>query len=330
MILSPRVETRVAAWEPRRDTPSSLVVRDFVSAMVAAGLTRRELRLTAKVGPIVERLPRSRWSRISQDPIVVPMMGFQPALLWSASLFGEVVPFCWDVWPSDYPVWEELLSRLTPRSVFMTSRQSAEHFAIVLGETQVKHLSEATNVAAYDASLPLDRRHIDVLELGRRHEVWHAQAKPALSKRKRSHLFERTRGELVFQGSDSMRRGLASAAVSVCFPSAATHPERAGGVSTATHRYFESMASGCLMVGSAPPELVDLVGYNPVVEADLDNAGNQILEILDCLPEWQPLVDANLRVVCERGTWSSRASAIRSVLNESFSTSGGLPAGGAG
>ena len=62
--------------------------------------------------------------------------------------------------------------------------------------------------------------------------------------------------------------GLANSRVSICFPQSITNPERCGKVETVTLRYFESMASKCLIVGKCPLELRDLFGYNPVIEVD--------------------------------------------------------------
>ena len=87
--------------------------------------------------------------------------------------------------------------------------------------------------------------------------------------------------------------GFGDAKVSVCFPSSTTHPQRSGSVETATHRYFESFASRCIVVGRAPAELVDLFGYNPVVEADtraqrsslFASWSNHMANSVNCVPE---------------------------------------------
>ena len=45
-----------------------------------------------------------------------------------------------------------------------------------------------------------------------------------------------------------------------------TQPEVAGDIETLTQRYWECMFSRMVMVGHAPQELIDFIGYNPVIE----------------------------------------------------------------
>ena len=65
------------------------------------------------------------------------------------------------------------------------------------------------------------------------------------------------------------------------FPCSLTHPERSGPVETVTHRYFESMASKCLIIGHAPRELIDLFGYNPAIEMQANHEFKQLQALLD-------------------------------------------------
>src|SRR5215212_10345929 len=80
-------------------------------------------------------------------------------------------------------------------------------------------------------------------------------------------------------------------------PISMTHPARSGNVETVTLRYFESMAAKCLIVGHCPAELIEVMGYNPVIEADLSSgpaaAAAQIADILADVGRYQPQVDRN-------------------------------------
>jgi hypothetical protein len=98
--------------------------------------------------------------------------------------------------------------------------------------------------------------------------------------------------------------------ISVCIPASITHPERSAWVKTTTHRYFESMASRCILLGHSPEELCDLFGYNPVVEIETGHEAEQILSILKDPASYQELVDKNYKTVIERGTWASRIPEI--------------------
>ena len=53
----------------------------------------------------------------------------------------------------------------------------------------------------------------------------------------------------------------------------------AGDIETLTQRYWENMLSRIIMVGHAPKELVDLIGYNPIIEIDKENDKEQIIDI---------------------------------------------------
>ena len=127
-------------------------------------------------------------------------------------------------------------------------------------------LPEATDPSEYSSSVPWAERDIDVLELGRKSNSFHGKIAAPLANAKRSHLFERVKGEIIFPDRKGFLEGLARSKISICFPCSQTHPERFGSVETVTNRYFESMASKCLIVGHAPRQLTDLFGYNPVIE----------------------------------------------------------------
>ena len=71
--------------------------------------------------------------------------------------------------------------------------------------------------------------------------------------------------------------------IMVCFPQCDTNPGRAGNIETLTIRYWEAMLSGCVIIGRAPNELINLIGYNPVIEVDWERAQEQLEEILFCI-----------------------------------------------
>nr|WP_240929649.1 glycosyltransferase [Streptomyces coryli] len=74
------------------------------------------------------------------------------------------------------------------------------------------------------------------------------------------------------------------------------------------------MASGCLLIGRAPAELVRLLGFNPVVEADRDAPERQVREILADPAHWQPRVDRARERVREVGDWRARVRELRAAL----------------
>jgi hypothetical protein len=175
-------------------------------------------------------------------------------------------------------------------------------------------LPEATDPDAYDPSKPLADRTIDVLELGRRHESVHAEIVGPLASGGETHKYQLAEGEIVFPSRDALVAGLGDAKLSILFPSSLTHPSRSGNVETVTHKYFESMASGCIPVGRCPTELEDLFGYNPVLQLDESNPVTHIRALLSDLDSHRCLVERNLARLLEVGTWDARAQTLLSAL----------------
>src|SRR5262249_17932004 len=144
------------------------------------------------------------------------------------------------------------------------------------------------------------------------------------SRRGFKHLYERRKGEIVFETRREFVRGLANSKISVCFPQSLTHPERFGHIETVTSRYFESMASICLIVGKCQAELRAVFYYDLCIEADLSFPEEQLEAILGRIEEYQPLVDRNLQTVQRIGTWYARVATIESCLHAAGYS---LPAG---
>jgi hypothetical protein len=106
--------------------------------------------------------------------------------------------------------------------------------------------------------------------------------------------------------------------MTVIFPRSITQPEMAQGIETLTQRYWECMLSRILMVGHAPKELTDLVGYNPVIELDMEHDLEQIESILDDIanPVYQELVDRNRETALRMGSWDIRMKQVMEWLRE--------------
>ena len=152
--------------------------------------------------------------------------------------------------------------------------------------------------------------------MGRKHEIYHNRIADKLAQANRVHLYERAPGQFIFPGRAELVDGLARTKILICFPRCQTHPEETGGVETVTYRYFQSMASKCLIVGHAPQELIDLFGYNPVLEVQVGNEFEQIEWVLSNLDSFSALVDQNYARLLEVGTWTSRVEKILDVLRE--------------
>ena len=214
--------------------------------------------------------------RFTFDPVFVVFMGFSESKTIPFSYWTEIFPYCFDCWPNEYERWASFFKRHRVRLAFFSARQSAMHFAAEFPEMRAVWLPEATNPLDYCASKSLSDRDIDVLELGRRYDRFHIKIADSLAGAGRRHLFERVKGEIIFPDRATLIEGMGNSKISICFPCSQTHPARSGSVETVTHRYFESMASKCLIVGHAPKELTDLFGYNPVIEVRWGSEFEQI------------------------------------------------------
>jgi len=177
-------------------------------------------------------------------------------------------------------------------------------------------LPEATDPFDYCPTKSWYERDIDVLELGRQNRSFHEQLLDPLAKANRQHLFEKAEGEIIFPDRTSFLDGLSRSKMSICFPCSQTHPERCGLVETVTHRYFESMASKCLVAGHAPQELIDLFGYNPVIEIQEGHEVEQIESSLTDPNGFQQLVDRNYRRLLEIGTWKTRIATLLDIVRD--------------
>lgn len=77
------------------------------------------------------------------------------------------------------------------------------------------------------------------------------------------------------------------------------------------------MLSGTLIVGHAPKELVDLLGYNPVIELETDeDIGSRLSQILDNISSYQELADKNLAAAWENASWDTRMTCLLPQLHQ--------------
>lgn len=295
-------------------------IADFERRLAEAGV---ELRVNqpGRVWPLLARgLAKMRLLRqvVSVSPQIyfALLMGPAEYRLFPVCWYAGTVVYCYDCWPDWYSWWEGFFRRHRIRVAFFSARQSAEYFRQRLPQMTSHWLPEAVEPDNYQPEKPLGARTIDVLEAGRRNEAYHQQITAGLAAAKRLHLFEQVRGQIVFPTYEQFVAGLGETKISICFPASLTHPERAGAVETVTHRYFEAMASGCLIVGHCPAELRDLFGYNPVIEADLTRPLEQLAEILARIEEYEELKRRNYQRLLAVGTWQTRAQTMLELLAE--------------
>ena len=131
-----------------------------------------------------------------------------------------------------------------------------------------------------------------------------------------SDMFEYGRGSTQTYSQEQFHALLTDSKLTITFPRSITHPEVAGEIETLTQRYWEGMLSRIVMVGHAPKELIDLVGYNPVVEMNKEHADEQILDILAHINYYQNLVDKNRETALRVGNWTLRVCQVKEWLRK--------------
>lgn len=309
---------------PRREGDMQVYMQSFGEAWLRAGGTEVPRRPAFRRGVLKVVQKALLFSGLCEIPtgegkiVLVPSRGGH--LVKSSLPYGlgrEIVPMLWDCWPDTWPGLERALRRLRVRLCFVTASAVADRLAGRLPGIEFVHVPEGVDPADYSAGPPLAERPIDVYELGRRHRGVHE----ALM---RARLDEACRMVCAAPGG---RKGLAAAyptwrgycaalaatKITLSFPRSMTDAACAA-VETMTMRYFEAMLSGCLIVGHAPRELVELAGYDPVVEMDMADPAGQLRTMLADIGRWQPLVDRNLRRAREIASWDARMPALFRAL----------------
>ncbi len=231
----------------------------------------------------------------------------------------KVIPMIWDVWPG---YWETLyadLRLLQCDIVFVTVRQMAEKLKADLG-IKAYWIPEGIDLGDYCPGNDLFQRSIDVYELGRQKQEYNVVIENVLqtggvkSLVRNEYATDGSLLKLAYPTAESLLRHLPEMKIIVSFPQCDTHPENAGNLETLTQRYWEAMLSRCLIVGRAPKELTDLIGYNPVIDVDWKAPEDQLTNILSHIADYQEYVNKNYTIALKYASWDNRIKQVKSIL----------------
>ena len=223
----------------------------------------------------------------------------------------EIIPFFWDVWPENFEKTFSWLGRHEVKTAIFTSSQVAEMVRGRFPEMNVLAITEGIDVEGYQSGLPLKEREIDFLEYGREID---SIVKYDVDD-KINYVRGKKDGKPIFS-HEELIHNLSNAKVVAAYPKSWTNPDEAGGIETLTQRYWECMLSGCVMIGHATQELIDLVGYNPVVEVDKNDANAQLLDVISKIEEYQDLVDKNRAMAVKFGDWKYSMQRVMNFLQD--------------
>ncbi len=246
-----------------------------------------------------------------KNKLIVCSSGKPNYFSWPWCYFYEIVPVVWDCWPECEATLLKFVKRNKIKTIFCTASQTALLVRSTYPDVDAVWLPEGVKISEYPKGGNLVSRTIDILELGRNMPYVHSAILNYKFSRSIMHLYQ-SEG-LVFADNESMVRGMQDTKISICYPQSMTHPERAGNIETMTQRYWEFMLTGTVIAGHAPQELVDLCGYNPVVELGVNPAA-QLEKILCNIDSYQSLVDKNREIAERIGSWDSRMDILKEHL----------------
>lgn len=233
----------------------------------------------------------------------------------------EIIPMLWDVWPNSWETLFRDLKLFQCKTVFVTVKAVAEKISNELN-IQAYWIPEGIDSAGYEKGRNLCDRPIEVYELGRQKKEYHAVLEELHQKGAIKQYYRNRYNDdgglqqLAFPTADELLANLPKIKIIISFPQVDTHPLRAGGLDTLTQRYWEAMLSRCLIVGRAPGELIEFIGYNPVIDVDWQDPAKQITDILNNIADYQEMVDRNYQVALEKASWCNRIADIIKILQD--------------
>ena len=252
-----------------------------------------------------------------QDAYFVVMMGTDFNKFYPYAFLNRKKRYVYffDAWSRDISEIIDFIRDCKIDQIFVSSSQAATEINEKSGQTIANWIPEGIDISAYK-QFSYNQRDVDVIQIGRKYDWYHERILPFFMETNKVYLYEKTKGSIIFPTHEEFVNGLARSKISVCFPSNITHPERAGRIETMTNRYLQSMASGCLIVGQAPQEMLDLFGYNPVVEINRNVPTEQLKTILDRYSDYVPLIEKNYEMVSKYHTWNNRWEQIKNLLSK--------------
>ena len=242
------------------------------------------------------------------------VIGYQKEKFFPFFHFDADMKILWmyDAWQTLFADIEKTIRAYKLDYVFTSSKQSADYLnTLNIPNFKSCWIPEGVNIDDYKF-IPYQDRTTDILHLGRKWNEYHAKIKSI-----ENHLiykYEIHPGHIIFPNRQEFILGLADSRISICVPSNITHPNRSGYISTVTNRYFQSMASKCLILGKLPYDMIPLFNYNPIIEIDENNAIAQIQYILSNFDSYIPLIEKNYNEVKNFHSWDARLNQIEEFI----------------
>jgi hypothetical protein len=222
--------------------------------------------------------------------------------------------YMFDAWPALYPKIYSFVLTNKIDNLFVSSSKAAIDLKDHCGLKNVYWVPEGININYYNY-LPYDQKDIDLISYGRSFQPYH---ETIFGKIDINYIFSKP-DELLFKTHKELAETLSKSKISICFPSSLTHPERTSGIETMTNRYLEAIASKCLILGKAPLEMIELFGYNPVIEVDFKNPARQLKGIIQNYQNYTGIVEKNYKALLKNHLWEHRWILIKKYMSEANS-----------
>ncbi|MEX0323755.1 MAG: glycosyltransferase [Puniceicoccaceae bacterium] len=175
----------------------------------------------------------------------------------------------------------------------------------VLPACKVCFIPEAANPEDYSCDA---EKTIDILAFGRSLIPYHNALDAGLSS---SITYKHGR----IEEREDLKKAMAAARIILNFPRSIT--AKTTDVEMLTMRYFQTIASKALILGHCPALMRELFGYDPVVEADLENPFEQVEQILANFNDYQDLIERNYETFINGHTFQHRWQQMKQILLES-------------
>jgi len=222
----------------------------------------------------------------------------------------EIIPLVWDCWPIHFEKTCHWFIKHDVKTAIFTSSQTAERMRERFPQMNLLTITEGIDTSKYQEGKLLKERDIDILEFGRNNNLFKNGLPTNIN-----HIFSNGKQKM-FSTNEEFHAALENSKITICFPRCDTNPETAGDIETLTQRYWEAMLSRMIIVGRAPKELINLIGYNPVIEINDKDSNNSIIDILNHINDYQSLVDRNRETAIIMSSWGIRVQMIKEWLHK--------------
>lgn len=227
--------------------------------------------------------------------------------------FYEIIPMIWDCWPIHFEKTCQWFVKHNVKTAIFTSSQTADNMRRRFPEMKILTITEGINTSVFRNNYKkIKEKEIDLFEISTLRRSYFKKKYP-IEYSKLCNISP-TRST---KSDEDFRSVLFDTKVTIMFPRCDTRPQIAGNIETLTQRYWECMLSGMIMVGRAPKELIDLIGYNPVLDLNRENEIEHVEDIIKHAEDYQELVDKNRKTALKMADWSLRIEKIRSFLSDS-------------